>query len=63
MNADGSMWTKADRAIYGTGDASKLWNDLVHETMTNDGYRRNPYDKCCYNNGGWEADHCACARG
>ncbi len=49
VNADGSMWTKADRAIYGTGDASKLWNDLVHETMTTNGYRRNPYDKCCYN--------------
>ena len=42
-------FTKANKAIYETGDASKLWNDLVHETMVSNDYVRNPYDKCCYN--------------
>ena len=37
VNDNGSMWTKANRAIYGTGDASKLWNwnDLVHNMVAN----------------------------
>ena len=49
VNEDGTMWTKADKAIYGTGDASKLWHDLVDDTMIKDGYTQNPYDRCCYN--------------
>ena len=49
MNEDGTMWTKANKAIYGTGDASKLWHDLVDDTMTGNGYTQNPYDRCCYN--------------
>ena len=36
LNDDGTMWTKADKAIYGTGDASMLWHDLdlVDDTNT-----------------------------
>ncbi len=49
VNEDGTMWTKADKAIYGTGDASKLWHDLVDDTMIKNGYTQNPYDRCCYN--------------
>ena len=41
VNEDGTTWTMANKAIYGTGDAAKLWHDLVDATLKKNGYAQN----------------------
>ena len=43
---DGTMWAKVLKALYGAGDASKLWHNLVHDTLIKHAFVVNPYDRC-----------------
>jgi len=46
---NGEMYAILNKAMYGTGEASKLWNNLVVEILQKNGFVQNPYDKCVFN--------------
>ena len=46
---DGTMWAKVNKAVYGTGDAARLWYMLVKKTLLDNGFVMNPYDRCVFN--------------
>ena len=46
--ADGTMWVKIVKALYGSGDASKLWYDLLRSTLQQHNFKAHPYDKCVF---------------
>ena len=35
---DGTMWARVNKAVYGTGDASRLWYLLVRSTLLDNGF-------------------------
>ena len=35
---DGTMWARVNKAVYGTGDAARLWYLLVHKTLIDNGF-------------------------
>ena len=39
--SDGTMWARVNKAVYGTGDAARLWYLLVHKTLIDNGFTMN----------------------
>lgn len=39
---------RLNRAIYGIKQASRVWNQNLHKTLTELGFSRSPYDYCLY---------------
>jgi len=46
---NGEMYCLLNKALYGTGEAARLWFNLVVKTLKANGYEQNPYDKCIFN--------------
>ena len=46
---DGTMWALVLKAVYGTGDAAKLWYELVKDTLLKHAFVMNPYDRTAFN--------------
>jgi len=47
--SSGEMYCLLNKALYGTGEAARLWYNLVVKTLKANGFEQNPYDKCVFN--------------
>jgi hypothetical protein len=46
---EGKLYVKLDKALYGCVESAKLFYDHISKTLTDYGYRVNPYDPCVFN--------------
>ena len=45
---DGYVYARVDKALYGLIHSAKLWNEHIHTTLIDLGYKRNLYDTAVY---------------
>jgi hypothetical protein len=49
LNPNGTITVVLNKALYGCVESSKLWYDLLSITLEQDGFVRNPIDRCVFN--------------
>jgi hypothetical protein len=49
VRKDGTMIVELQNALCGCIESAKLWYDLLSETLTRDGFIKNPLDPCVFN--------------
>jgi hypothetical protein len=48
LQEDGTMIVKLDKALYGTIQAGKLWNDMISTDLKQAGFQQHPLDPCIF---------------